>query len=87
MPAQDRGAHAHREHPQVGGPRERRVGEVHDLRLGHELAEHARHEAQVVVLDQVDGVVVGLVGERFGERAVGLDEVVPGGLGRVVEHR
>ena len=84
---EQRGPHADRQDPEVGGTGERRVREVHDLGLGHEFTQHAGHQAQVVVLDQVHGVVLGFVGEGVGERAVGLDVVVPGGLGGVVEHR
>ena len=57
-------ASLHRKDAQVGGAGERRVREVHDLRVGHQLAEHPRHEAEVVVLDQEDGVAIGLVGQR-----------------------
>ena len=52
---------------------------------GTELAQHRRDERQVVVLDQVDGSAVPFLRERDRERSVRLDELLPRGLGRLVE--
>jgi hypothetical protein len=58
------------EHPEVVLGRPRSVGEVADAQVGAQLAEHPRHQAQVVVLDQHGGAVGGLLGQRLGEGAV-----------------